>query len=312
MSFFRSVKAIHRFLRKFIFAAVWTGGVESSAARPTIVGWDDSLVFVRQSVGMSFDRTPGNLEVTDAGFHALLSDECPLTGNFSIQPAIDFRSTILRFNDVPNSIPVSKNNLQSFGVYPSTFELSALACWSSTDSPWTFGTWSRSGLATDFRDVDRDDLTLDLAAGGAFKVRENLTVGLGIGAFNLLDDKDLLPGVGFDWEVSRRLRISLCGENWAATWSDGGNWRFGFRGESGSEIWNIRDDAGKSRYIDYRTYRIGLFANRLLGHGIYFSAGAGLTVSNEMGLTRRDGTTLLRQGLDSGLYGELGITVVSW
>jgi hypothetical protein len=284
----------------------------SSAARPTIVGWDESQVLVRQSVGMNFDGTPGALEVTDAGFHALLSNEFSLTDNFSIQPAIDFRNTILRFNDVPDSLPVDKNNLQSFGVYPSTFELSALACWSSPDSPWTFGTWSRSGLATDFRGIDRDDITLDLAAGTSYRIRDNLSVGFGLGALNLLDERDLVPGAGVDWEVSRRLRISLCGANGSATWSAGDKWWFGLRGESGSEIWNIRDDGGNSRYIDYRNYRVGLFANRLLGHGIYVSAGAGLVVFNEMSLTRRDGSTLLRQGLDSGYYGQLGIHIASW
>lgn len=299
-------------LDKAASSAVWIACAASLYARPYLAGWDDPIIYTSHSGGMHFERTPGNLEVSDFGFHALLPNEVSLTENLTLQPAFDCRSTILRFNRVPTSIPIDRNNLETFSVYPSVLEASALLAASRAHSPWMFGAWARSGVATDFRDVGCDDLTFDLVGGAGYRFHESLSVGIGASFTNLTGDVDFYPGVGFDWQAGDRLRISLCGPNFAATYLPDGNWRFSIRSESSGEIWNISDDEGESRDIDLKSCRIGIHASRRLWGQISISAGVGVVFDNEIGLNRSNGDELLKQRLDSGFFSQLGLTITAW
>ncbi|MES2922084.1 MAG: DUF6268 family outer membrane beta-barrel protein [Verrucomicrobiota bacterium] len=299
-------------LDKAASLAVWIACIASLSARPRLAGWDDPIAYASHLGGMHFDRTPGNLEVSDFGFHALLPDEISLTENLTLQPAFDCRGTILRFNQVPTSIPIDRNNLETFSVYPSVLDASGLLVSSPAESPWMFGAWARTGVATDFRDIGSDDLTFDLAGGAGYRFHERLSVGFGAAVTNLSGDVEFYPGLGFDWQVSDRLRIGLCGPNYAATYTPEGNWSFSIRSNSTGEIWNISDDEGKSRDIDFKSYRIGFHLSRRVCEQISISAGAGVTFANEIGLNRSNGDVLLQQRLDSGFFGQLGLTITAW
>ncbi len=261
---------------------------------------------------MHFDRTPGNLEVSDFGFHALSPNEIYLTEILTLQPAFDYRATILRFNQVPTSIPIDRNNLETFSVYPSVLETSAVLFASRADSPWMFGAWARTGLATDFRDVGSDDLTFDLAVGAGYRFHETLSAGFGGAVTNLTGNVDFYPGLGLDWQVSDRLDIGLCGPNFAATYISDTNWLFSIRGASTGEIWNISDNSGESLDIDLSSYRVGIHATRRLTEQISISAGAGVVFANEIGLNRANGDVLLQQRLDSGFFSQISLTIANW
>lgn len=299
-------------LNKGASTAVWIACAASLSARPHLAGWDDPAAYASHSGGMYFEQTPGNLEVSDFGFHALLPHGISLTENLTLQPAFDCRATILHFNRVPTSIPIDRNNLETFSVYPSVLEASALLAASRADSPWMFGAWARTGVATDFRDVGYDDLTFDLAGGAGYRFHESFSVGIGASITNLTGDVDFYPGLGFDWQAGERLRISLCGPTFAATYLPDGNWRFSIRSESTGEIWNISDDEGKSRDIDLKSYRIGIHASRRLWGQISISAGIGVVFDNEIGLNRSNGDVLIQQRLDSGFFGQVALTITEW
>ncbi len=293
-------------------SAVWIACVTSLPARPNIVGWDDPVAYASHAGGMHFNETPGNLEVADFGFHVLLPDEIPLAENLTLQPAFDCRATILRFNQVPTSIPIDRNHLKTFSVYPSVLEASALLAATRTDSPWMFGVWARTGVATDFRDVGSDDLTFDIAGGAAYQFHETLSAGFGAAVTGLSGDVDFHPGLGFDWQVHDRLRIGLCGPNFAATYRPDGNWRFSIRSDSTGEIWNISDNEGKSRDIELMSYRIGIHASRRIWGQISITAGVGIVLANAISLNRSNGHMLLQQRLDSGFFSQLGLTITAW
>ena len=239
-------------LNKAASTAVWIACAASLSARPHLAGWDDPAAYASHAGGMYFEQTPGNLEVSDFGFHALLPHGISLTENLTLQPA------------------------------------------------------------TDFRDVGYDDLTFDLAGGAGYRFHESFSVGIGASITNLTGDVDFYPGVGFDWQAGERLRISLCGPTFAATYLPDGNWRFSIRSESTGEIWNISDDEGKSRDIDLKSYRIGIHASRRLWGQISISAGIGVVFDNEIGLNRSNGDVLIQQRLDSGFFSEVALTITEW
>ena len=297
-------------LDKIVIASALSAGMLS--ARPFVLGWDESFAFASHSSGQGFDRTPGDLEVSDYQIRALYPRPVVQWGSFSIQPAVDYRATVFQFNNVPTSIPVDKNHLESFNVYPSTLEFSALALSIGSDSRWMFGAWVMSGLATDFRNVDADDLTFDFATGVGYRFSDSLSAGFGAALTDLSAETGFLPGIGLDWQVSDRIRIGICGPSCGVTFSPDENWQISLRGDSSGETWNITDGQGQSRYLDFTSYKIGLFASRRLTGQIRLSAGAGVTFANQIGLARSNGDTLLEQRLDSGFFGQIGLTLTTW
>lgn len=261
---------------------------------------------------MHFDRTPGNLEVSDFGLHMQLPTAISLAENLTLQPAFDYQSTILRFNQVPTSIPVDRNNLETFSVYPSVLETSALLIVSREDSPWMFGAWTRTGVATDFRDMSGDDFNCDIAGGFGYRYDDKVSLGMGAAVTHLTGDAAFYPGLGLDWQISEQFRIGVCGPTLAATYTPDKNWQFAIRGDSTGEIWNISDGDGKSRYIDFKSYRIGFFGSRRIWGEILITAGVGVTLGNEIGLNQSNGDVLIKQRLDSGLFSQVGLTIASW
>lgn len=283
-----------------------------ASARPFIIGWDESETHASYAGGTNFDQSPGNLEISDFGAHVLLCDELHLTDTLTFQPALDFSSTILRFNDVPTSILIDKNNLQSFSVYPFTIGASGLFCWTRPNTPWMFGAWTRSGMATDSRSIDSDDLAIDLAVGTAYRFSETLSCGVGAAVTDLSGNKKFYPGVGLDWQINDLFQVSLCGNILAMNWMPEEDWQISLRAYSAGENWNIYDDQGRSRDIDLRTYQIGLFINRRIFGNVSIGIGGGITFGNEISLDRTNGDELLKQGLDSGLFGAVRINLAIW
>lgn len=297
-------------LDKLVITWILSAGV--LGARPFLVGWDESFALASHSSGQEFDRTPGDLEVSDYWLRVLAPEPASAGVCLCIQPALDYRATVFRFNDVPTELPVDRSNLESFNVYPSVLELSALAWLDGQDSPWMFGAWASAGLATDFRNVDREDLTFGIAAGAGYRFSDSFSAGLGAAITDLSDESRFMPGIGLDWRINDRIRIAICGPVGEASYNTGKEWRFSLRGDSTSQIWNISDDEGKPRDLDFTSYRLGLFASRSLGGNIRATAGAGVTFGTEMRLLRTNGDVILEQRLDSGFFCQIGLVIMAW
>lgn len=292
--------------------ACWLVGLASASARPFILGWDDFSARSSHALGMNFDRSPGDLEITDFDAHLPARGDFGLTENLTFQPAFDSSTTILRFNDVPTSILIDKNNLQSFSVYPSTVEASALLCWTSPDTPWMFGAWTRLGLASDFRNISGDDVIVEFAGGSAYRFSETVSMGFGAAVVDLSGNSEFQPGLGLDWRVSNTARVAVCGPNAEFSYIPDENWKFSLLGNSTGQLWNISDGEGKSRDIDLQSYRIGLQINLRIRGGLSLGIGGGVTLGNEISLEHTNGDEILKQRLDSGYYGMISLNLVTW
>lgn len=89
-------------------------------------------------------------------------------------------------------------------------------------------------------------------------------------------------------------------------------WQFSFRADPSGETANITDSDGKSRAIEFQSYRIGLYANRRLSDHIWLRAGAGMTLGNEINLTETNGDERFGQNLDDGMFAQVALRIVTW
>ncbi len=219
----------------------------------------------------------------------------------------------MRFNGVPTAIPADDENLHSFSVYPSVFNLSALAQSASESSPWSLGGGARAQLATDFLDLGKDDFTFDLAIAGGYRFSDHVMIGAGGALTDINADMRLRAGIGLEWEVGENFRIQGCGSLWVASYMPDKNRRFGILANTEEEVWNIADSDGKSRSIKFNSYRIGLFSCYRLTGQLWLDMSAGVTIGNEISLTNPNGDKLLDQGeMDSGLFYQISVILKSW
>jgi hypothetical protein len=257
------------------------------------------------SGGMDLDDSEGDLEVYHADMRTRLSDPITAFDHLTITPALHYRATRLNFSDTGADFPIGDEDLHSIA-------LSASLTYNETGSPWIYNGWTRAKMASDFQDIDADDFTFDVLAGVGYRFSESFTLGFGIVALDLNGDESIFPGINFDWKATETLRVGLYGLNFVTAYTPTEDWIFSFVIDSASEQWNIRADNGRSRNIDFTSYRAGLFVDRRLTEQVWVRAGAGMTAGNEIELESPNGDRDYKSDLDEGIFGEISLRVLSW
>lgn len=291
--------------KKSLPAAAWLGCLVSASAEFVVPEFDAAKASFSYSGDMNLDGGPGSLDVSQFELRALLSKPIRPVEGLTILPVFEYKATGLDFSGTPAGFPIGDEELHSIN-------LSAFVLSSCQGSPWIYGAWGRAEMATDFQAVGKDDFTFDLAGGVGYRFNDRFLFGIGGATTNINGDVAFYPGIGFDWAVCDMVRIGLYGPTFIASFTPDTNWEFSVRGESGGDIWNIRDTAGKSRSIDLTTYRVGLFASRRLTGELWLTGGVGATVGNEIRLTNPNGDHAFKRDLNSGAFGQIGLRLTTW
>lgn len=297
---------------KISAAAASVGCLISASAQPVIPGLDGTMASLTHAGNMNFDQASGGIEINQLTIRALLPQPVLPFNGWTIQPVFDCEATILRFNQVPTSVFADPENLHSFNVYPTVIDLGALALSMHHDSPWIYGAWADARLSTDFRHTVGNDLSYQFAAGAGYRFNEKLTLGIGGALTNPDGQVKFHPGIGLDWIINDRIHVGACGPAWFVTYQPDADWQLALRGDSADEFWNISDNHGRPLAIDLSSYQIGIFASRHLTGQLWLRAGAGVTVANEFQLNDSSGDKIVRQGLDSGWFGQICLTIGLW
>jgi hypothetical protein len=206
---------------------------------------------------------------------------------------------------VPVTDPIRDEELHSIS-------LSSLILSVRDDSPWMYGGWARAELASDFQHIDGDDFTFDLAAGVGYRFKPEFMLAAGVAVINLNGDETFYPGINFDWIINPQLRASLYGPIFALNYTPVDDWILTLRGDPAGGVWNVTDDAGQSRSIDFSSYRVGIYASRRLYQQLWVTAGAGVAFANDLDYTTPSGRTLVSRDPDAGVFGSLGLRLLSW
>lgn len=285
-------------------ASAWLGFIFSVSAQPFIPEFDAVRASFSHAGEMDLDRSGGSLSVSRAELRsALFRPLKPLEG-LAIVPIFEYNLTRLDFDGTPANYPLRDEDLHAIN-------LSAFILSNCEGSPWIYGGWLRGKMATDFDHINGDDFSFDVAAGVAYRFTETFTLGAGAAAIHLNADAKLYPGIFFDWAVTDQIRAGFYGPAFAVSYVPDENWAFAFRTDSGGGVWNI-DDNGNSRTLDLSSFRLGLYANRRLTDDLWLGVGAGATVGNEISLRRPRGSKLFEEDLDSGLFAQISLRLVTW
>lgn len=277
----------------------------SAIAQPMIPEFDAANFNFSQTGGMDLGRGSGDLDVTRFEAGAFLSKPFKPADGMILVPKGDYRYTGLNTVGSPATDPIQDEELHSIS-------LSGIFLNMREGSPWMYGAWGRAELASDFQHIDSYDFTFDLSAGVGYRFQNGFTLAAGAAVINLNGDEAFYPGLGFDWTISETLRAGLYGPNLAVDCTAVEDWVFSLRGDPSGGVWNLTDDAGLSRSIDFSSYRIGLFASRRLTGKLWVTAGGGVVFGNELNYTTPGGRELFSREPDTGLFGSVGLRVIAW
>ncbi len=287
---------------KTVSTAVCSLGVAiSTAAAFELPELDVARTSFNYSGDMDFKDKDGSLSLSQFELRTLLSKPIEVVHNVNIVPMFEYKNTNLNFENV------GANNEELHSL-----NLSALLFAGRDDSPWMFLGWGRAELATDFQGVSSDDLTYDVAGAAAYRFNKSFILAVGAAVANLNGDSTFYPVIGFDWIINEKFRMGLYGPVFVASYMPCEDWEFSVRGDSVGNIWNIRDDQGRSRSYNLNSYRLGVYAGRRLTGQLWLTAGVGATFGNEIKLTKPDGDEIFDEEMESGFFGQVGLRLKVW
>lgn len=253
-----------------------------------------------------FDDIDGSLGITEFNLISALSRPITVARDIMLLPMLQYELTSLDFDNTNRGFPLGDEDLHSVSLHLAAVKF-------DKDSPWLYGAWARAEVASDFQHMDGDDITFDIAGGVGYRFNDSFTLAAVAAVLNLNGDTWFCPGINFDWEVNDQVRVGLYGPMAVISYTPCEDWKFSMRGSPGGGIWNITDDNGDSKSIDMSSYQVGAYASRRLTGKLWLNAGAGMTIANNITYSDPDGDNeVLDEDLESGLFGQIGLSLKAW
>lgn len=258
-----------------------------------------------QTGDMDLDGNPGDLSISNFSSQFILSKPIELFQGISMVPIAAYDFTQLNFIGT-GPFPLHDEDLHSLS-------LSSIFIKNFDNSPWMALGWTRAEMATDFQGISSDDFTFDIAAGLGYKFSDSFMLGFGLVVINLNGDEEIFPGINFNWTPSECFRVSLFGPNLRATYDMNDDWFLTLTAEPGGGVWNIRDDAGLSRSIDFDSYLIGINTHHRISGEFWFNAGVGYTFANEIEIRGNSGSgPSFSREMDGAPFAQIGVSLRTW
>ena len=264
--------------------------------------FDVARTYVRGTGGLDAGR--GDMESFDFVARSVITPE-PRIGDWFVVPFFDYRFTSINVDGAPAAFPTDDVDLHSLAL--STFLVHM-----EDTSPWFYGGWGRAELASDFQHIDGDDFTFDLCAGAGYRFSDRFTLALGAAVINLNGDPQWFPGLNFDWKISDCLSAGIYGPSGLIVYQPAADWMFTLRGDPAGGVWNITDNAGDSRSLDWSAYRAGAYVSRRIVRELWFTAGGGAVFSGDLDRTTPAGRRIASADPGTGWFGLVGLRLRAW
>lgn len=181
----------------------------------------------------------------------------------------------------------------------------------SEGSKWSILSSVSPGLATDFNHLNGDDFSLNWKVGVRYLCSDQFALVAGLGSDNTTGDTSIFPALGFQWQATDDVYVSLIGATFTATWQPAEDWLLRFGVWPAGGIWNV-ERAGASLDVSLSSYRAAVGLEHQISDKIWLSLWAGTTLSNQLEIETTHGTNVFRDDADSTWFVTLGLRVAAW
>lgn len=178
------------------------------------------------------------------------------------------------------------------------------------DSAWRAFFSGTIGLATDFSDVNSEDVVYSVLAAGGYKFSDRFTLLFGAYYSQDFGDARLFPGVGFVWKVADKWTASLLPPRLQVAYAPNDDWRFALEGYPDGDSWSVESATGEQSSLERKALRAGVRIERRVSENGWLFAGAGWAFGRELRLEGEEsGRVSYESDADDGAYLSLGISV---
>ena len=191
------------------------------------------------------------------------------------------------------------------------FRMNATWMYCARGSKWSVLVGVSPGIASDFDSVDGDDFLPNWKAGVRYAWSDRLALIVGTGSDSSTGDDSVFPALGFQWQASDEVYVSLIGSTFTATYQPCEDWLWRFGVWAGGGIWNV-DVGGVSVDVNLTSYRAGIGLEHRLRDKMWLTVWAGATFSNELEIETTGGTTVFKDDADDGWFARIGVRVAAW
>jgi len=250
------------------------------------------------SGSMSIDGAPGDLDVNSLTLRGLLPGLIGEYGGWAVVPFLSYTFTDIDFSGTAAGFPIGDEDLH-------TISLNNLVFRTFCDKAWLVSGWTRASVSTDFQSFGSDDWFFDIGGGAGYRVNDRLMLGVGAAVTDLSGDPAFFIGPNFDYAIDDKTRVGFYGPFFIFNHDFNDDWQFGIRGEPGGGIWNIRDDGGRSRNIEFSSYRLGVNVGRRIAGDWWFGAMVGVTLGNDIAIKNPGGGNRIKYEADESMFGQI-------
>ncbi len=178
-------------------------------------------------------------------------------------------------------------------------------------SPWSLLATVSPGISSDFSKVSGDDFSLNWLSGVRYAWTDKFALVAGLGSDTSTGDDSVFFTLGFQWQATDDIYVSLVGATFIATWQpcEDWLWRVGVWPEGG--IWNV-ENGGASFDVNLKSYRAAIGLEHRLRDKMWLTIWAGATFANELEIETTGGTRVFRDDAEMGWFVNLGLRVAAW
>lgn len=182
--------------------------------------------------------------------------------------------------------------------------------YSEEGSKWSWLVSVEPSIASDFRDIDSDDIFINWKIGGRYELSDQFTWIFGAGSVASTGG-GVLPAVGFQWRPSDELYLSLIGPKFITTYQpcEDWLWRFGIWADGGK--WNIEQN-GDSLDLKLTSFRAGVGLEHQLRDKVWLNVWTGAVFGNELEVETTGGSSLFKEEAETGWFARIGLRVAAW
>lgn len=176
-------------------------------------------------------------------------------------------------------------------------------------SPWRAFAFGGVGLASDFTEVNSEDVVFSLLAAVGYKFSDSFTLLAGGYYSQDFGDAQIFPGVGFIWNLSERWTMSLLPPRARLSYAPNDSWRFAIEGYPDGGGWSVEAANGEQAGLERKAWRTGVRIERKIADDGWVYVGGGWAFGRELRLEEEgSGRLLLESDVDGGAFFSVGLS----
>jgi hypothetical protein len=187
-------------------------------------------------------------------------------------------------------------------------EMGPMLIYKAKDSAWTGILAANIGLASDWSEINEEDVVLSVLGSVGYRFSDSFTLLLGAYYSQDFGNAKLFPGIGFLWKVSPQWTVNLTPPRLRISYTPTDAWRFVAEAYPDGGAWSVEASNGEQASLERKALRTGVRIERKITENGFAYLGGGWAMGRELRLEEENsGRLLYESDASNGAYFSAGM-----